>query len=34
MDQDKKHACAENRKAKPVLSGDWYQWEEGGYKER
>jgi hypothetical protein len=22
-----------DRKAKQVLSGGWYQWEEGGYKE-
>jgi hypothetical protein len=24
----------ENRKAKQVLLGGWYQWEGGGYKER
>jgi hypothetical protein len=24
----------ENRKVKQVLSGGWYQWEGGGYKER
>jgi hypothetical protein len=24
----------ENRKVKQVLSGHWYQWKEGGYKER
>jgi hypothetical protein len=24
----------ENRKAKQVLSGVWYQWEGGGYKEK
>jgi hypothetical protein len=23
-----------DRKVKQVLSGGWYQWEEGGYKER
>jgi hypothetical protein len=23
-----------DRKVKPFLSGDWYQWEQGGYKER
>jgi hypothetical protein len=23
-----------DRKLKAVLSGDWYQWEEGGYKKR
>jgi hypothetical protein len=24
----------EDRKVKQVLSGGWYRWEEGGYKER
>jgi hypothetical protein len=24
----------ENRKVKQVLPGDWYPWENGGYKER
>jgi hypothetical protein len=24
----------ENRKVKQVPSGGWYQWEEGGYKEK
>jgi hypothetical protein len=29
-----KKAKTENRKAKQILSGDWYQWERRGYKKR